>query len=40
MPTITTVVSVASSTATHISPTLFDSSARFMPNISIWYIAW
>ena len=34
MPTITTVVSVATSTATHMRPILFASSARFMENIS------
>jgi len=39
LATLTTVVSVASSTATHIRPMLFASRARFMPNISIWYIA-
>ncbi|MGY4426620.1 hypothetical protein ACVWY2_009069 [Bradyrhizobium sp. JR6.1] len=33
MPTISTVVSVAISTATHIRPILFDTNARFMPNI-------
>ncbi len=40
MPTIRTVVSVASSIATHISPMLLASKARFMANISVWYIAW
>src|SRR5205085_2915316 len=40
MPTINTVVSVASSTATHMRPRLFASSARFIANISVWYIAW
>jgi hypothetical protein len=35
MPTISTVVSVASSIATHISPMLFATSARFMANIRI-----
>ena len=39
-PTITTVVNVASSTATHIRPMLLDTSARFMPNIMAWNIAW
>ena len=39
-PTISTVVSVASSMATHISPMLFASSARFMANMSVWYMAW
>ena len=39
MPTIITVVKVASSTATHISPILFETNARFMPNIMIWYMA-
>ena len=35
MPTIKTVVSVANSTATHIRPTLFASSAKFMANMSV-----
>ena len=39
MPTISTVVSVDSSIATHISPMLLAISARFMPNISTWYMA-
>jgi hypothetical protein len=39
MPTIRTVVSVASSIATHISPMLLAASARFIPNMRIWYIA-
>ena len=39
MPTITTVVRVASSTATHMSPMLLATSARFMPNIMHWNIA-
>jgi hypothetical protein len=33
MPTIMTVVRVASSTATQSRPTLLASSARFIPNI-------
>ena len=40
MPTISTVVSVASSIATHIRPMLFATSARFIANISVWYMAW
>ena len=32
MPTISTVVSVASSIATHISPILLATSARFIEN--------
>ncbi len=39
MPTISTVVSVASSIATHIKPMLLAMSARFMENISTWYMA-
>ena len=37
--TLTTVVSVASSTATHIRPMLLATSARFMPSIINWYMA-
>ena len=37
--TITTVVSVASSTATHMSPILLASNARFMPNNMSWNMA-
>ena len=33
MPTINTVVSVATSTATHINPMLLASKAKFMANI-------
>ena len=40
MPTISTVVSVASSMATHIRPMLLASSPRFMANIRVWYMAW
>ena len=40
MPTITTVLSVATSTPTHIRPRLLATNARFMANANIWYIAW
>ena len=39
MPTIATVVSVAISIATHIRPMLLATSARFIANSSVWYIA-
>ena len=39
MPTMSTVVSVANSTATHIKPMLLATSARFIANIKTWYIA-
>ncbi len=39
MPTIITVVSVEISIATHITPILLVTSARFMANIRTWYMA-
>ena len=40
MPTITTVESVATSTATQSRPILLASSARFIAPIIAWYMAW